>query len=126
MGRGYSREAYLDLIDHVRAVIPGVSISSDFISGFCGETEADHLDTISLMEYVRYDQARMEGERGGEGGKKEVREGGREKGKEEGSEGGRKGITAACCAKASILEQYFYVLQCTIFFAWVRFMFSQI
>ncbi|CAM9365651.1 unnamed protein product [Scytosiphon promiscuus] len=59
MGRGYSREAYLSLVEHVRAVIPGVSISSDFISGFCGETEADHRDTLSLMETVRYDQAFM-------------------------------------------------------------------
>lgn len=56
MGRGYSREAYLDLVDHVRTVVPGVSISSDFISGFCGETEEDHRETISLMEQVRYDQ----------------------------------------------------------------------
>lgn len=56
MGRGYSREAYLALVEHARAVVPGVSISSDFISGFCGETEADHRDTISLMEMVRYDQ----------------------------------------------------------------------
>ena len=56
MGRGYSREAYLDLVDHVRTIVPGVSISSDFISGFCGETEEDHRETISLMEQVRYDQ----------------------------------------------------------------------
>lgn len=56
MGRGYSRDAYLSLVDHVRTVLPGVSISSDFISGFCGETDADHRDTISLMEHVRYDQ----------------------------------------------------------------------
>lgn len=56
MGRGYSREAYLDLVDHVRTVVPGVSISSDFISGFCGETEEDHRETISLMEQIRYDQ----------------------------------------------------------------------
>eukprot|EP00903_Cladosiphon_okamuranus_P022104 g20326.t1 len=59
MGRGYSREAYLALVEHARAVVPGVSISSDFISGFCGETEADHQDTLSLMEIVRYDQAFM-------------------------------------------------------------------
>lgn len=58
MGRGYSREAYLSLVEHARSVVPGVSISSDFISGFCGETEADHEDTLSLMEAVRYDQVR--------------------------------------------------------------------
>ena len=43
----YSREAYLELIDHVQSVIPGVALSSDFIAGFCGETEADHEDTMS-------------------------------------------------------------------------------
>lgn len=56
MGRGYTREAYLALVERVRAAVPGVSISSDFISGFCGETEAEHRDTITLMEKVRYDQ----------------------------------------------------------------------
>ena len=59
MRRGYSREAYLDLISDARSAIPGVSISSDFIAGFCGETEAEHLETLSLMEQVRYDQAFM-------------------------------------------------------------------
>ena len=59
MRRGYSREAYLELIDDVRRLIPDVAISSDFISGFCGETEEEHLDTISLMEKVRFDQAFM-------------------------------------------------------------------
>lgn len=56
MGRGYTRETYLALIERVKAAIPGVSISSDFISGFCGETEAEHRETITLMEQVRYDQ----------------------------------------------------------------------
>ena len=59
MRRGYSREAYLDLIDDVRRLIPDVAISSDFISGFCGETENEHHDTISLMERVQFDQAFM-------------------------------------------------------------------
>ncbi|EJK61235.1 hypothetical protein THAOC_18317 [Thalassiosira oceanica] len=59
MRRGYSREAYLDLIADARSAIPGVSISSDFIAGFCGETEAEHLETLSLMKEVRYDQAFM-------------------------------------------------------------------
>eukprot|EP00984_Skeletonema_dohrnii_P027096 scaffold16545_cov86-Skeletonema_dohrnii-CCMP3373.AAC.2 len=59
MRRGYSREAYLELIDDVRRLIPDVAISSDFISGFCGETEEEHLDTISLMEKVQFDQAFM-------------------------------------------------------------------
>ncbi|CAB9522851.1 tRNA-2-methylthio-N(6)-dimethylallyladenosine synthase [Seminavis robusta] len=59
MRRGYTREAYLDLISDVQATIPEVAISSDFISGFCDETEGEHQDTLSLMEKVRYDQAFM-------------------------------------------------------------------
>jgi len=60
MKRGYTREAYLDLIlNDVFPRIPDVAISSDFISGFCGETEEEHEDTLSLMETVRYDQAFM-------------------------------------------------------------------
>mmetsp|Transcript_26891 Transcript_26891/g.43707 ORF Transcript_26891/g.43707 Transcript_26891/m.43707 type:complete len:849 (+) Transcript_26891:42-2588(+) len=59
MRRGYSREAYLELIDDVRRLIPDVAISSDFIAGFCSETEEEHLDTISLMEKVQFDQAFM-------------------------------------------------------------------
>lgn len=59
MRRGYSREAYLELIEYVYQKIPDVAISSDFITGFCGETEEEHKDTLSLMEYVKYDQAFM-------------------------------------------------------------------
>lgn len=59
MKRGYSREAYLELIDNVQSVIPDIAISSDFIAGFCGETEEEHQDTLTLMERVRYDQAFM-------------------------------------------------------------------
>ena len=59
MRRGYSRDAYLELIEHVRGIIPGVALSSDFISGFCGETEQDHKDTLSLIEQVEFDQAFM-------------------------------------------------------------------
>ncbi|KAK6479473.1 CDK5 regulatory subunit-associated protein 1 isoform X2 [Huso huso] len=54
MRRGYTREAYLELVDHIRSVIPEVSLSSDFIAGFCGETEEDHLQTVSLLREVRY------------------------------------------------------------------------
>uniref|UniRef100_A0A8C2SY36 CDK5 regulatory subunit associated protein 1 n=1 Tax=Coturnix japonica TaxID=93934 RepID=A0A8C2SY36_COTJA len=54
MRRGYTREAYLDLVQHVRNTIPGVSLSSDFIAGFCGETEEDHQQTVSLLREVRY------------------------------------------------------------------------
>ena len=57
MRRGYSREAYLALVERARKKIPGVTISTDMISGFCGETEEEHRDTLSLMEEVKYDQA---------------------------------------------------------------------
>ena len=57
MNRGYSREAYLNLIDKAKAIIPDVAFSSDFISGFCGETEEEHEDTISLLKQVQYEQA---------------------------------------------------------------------
>ncbi|KAL7546542.1 hypothetical protein ACHAWF_009877 [Thalassiosira exigua] len=59
MRRGYTREAYLELITDVRNLIPGVAISSDFIAGFCGETEEEHRETVSLMEEVKFDQAFM-------------------------------------------------------------------
>ena len=59
MRRGYTREAYLELIHDVRAIIPDVAISSDFIAGFCGETPDEHCDTITLMEQIRFDQAYM-------------------------------------------------------------------
>lgn len=59
MRRGYTREAYLNLIHDVKAMIPDVAISSDFITGFCGETESEHQETLSLIEQVAYDQAFM-------------------------------------------------------------------
>uniref|UniRef100_A0A3Q3WV92 Mitochondrial tRNA methylthiotransferase CDK5RAP1 n=1 Tax=Mola mola TaxID=94237 RepID=A0A3Q3WV92_MOLML len=54
MRRGYTREAYLDLVMNIKRIIPEVSLSSDFISGFCGETEDDHLQTLSLIREVGY------------------------------------------------------------------------
>ncbi len=57
MRRGYTREAYIDLVEHVRDILPNVSLSSDFIAGFCGETEEDHQHTISLMKLVKYNFA---------------------------------------------------------------------
>ncbi|XP_047437729.1 CDK5 regulatory subunit-associated protein 1 [Mugil cephalus] len=54
MRRGYTREAYLDLVKNIKQIIPGVSLSSDFISGFCGETEDDHRQTLSLIREVGY------------------------------------------------------------------------
>jgi tRNA-2-methylthio-N6-dimethylallyladenosine synthase len=46
---------YITLIDRIRERIPECAISQDMIAGFPSETEADHLDTLSLMEYVKYD-----------------------------------------------------------------------
>uniref|UniRef100_A0A665WFU4 Mitochondrial tRNA methylthiotransferase CDK5RAP1 n=1 Tax=Echeneis naucrates TaxID=173247 RepID=A0A665WFU4_ECHNA len=54
MRRGYTRDAYLDLVKNIRKIIPEVSLSSDFISGFCGETEEDHQQTLSLIREVGY------------------------------------------------------------------------
>lgn len=57
MRRGYTREAYIDLIDHVRETLPNVSLSSDFICGFCGETEEEFELTLTLMERIKYNIA---------------------------------------------------------------------
>ena len=55
MNRQHTREEYLELIDKIRTILPDCSISHDIITGFCGETEEEHQETLSLMEYVRYD-----------------------------------------------------------------------
>jgi tRNA-2-methylthio-N6-dimethylallyladenosine synthase len=55
MNRQHTREEYMELIDNIRRIIPDCAISQDMIAGFCGETEEDHRDTLSLMEYVKYD-----------------------------------------------------------------------
>lgn len=59
MNRTYSREWYLNRIDAIKNIIPNCGISSDMIAGFCGETEEEHLDTLSMMNYVRYDLCYM-------------------------------------------------------------------
>ncbi|MCC6400068.1 MAG: radical SAM protein, partial [Flavobacteriales bacterium] len=59
MNRGYDRAWYLDRIAAIRRHMPDCAISTDLISGFCGETEEEHRDTLSLMEAVRYDMAFM-------------------------------------------------------------------
>ena len=59
MRRTYTREAYLDLIERARTLVPGLALSTDIIAGFCGETEDEHADTLSLMEAVGYDHAFM-------------------------------------------------------------------
>jgi len=55
MNRLHTREEYFELIDNIRELIPDCGISQDMIAGFPGETEEDHQDTLSLMEYVKYD-----------------------------------------------------------------------
>ncbi len=55
MNRQHTREEYMQLIDNIRQIIPECAISQDMISGFPTETEEDHQDTLSLMEYVKYD-----------------------------------------------------------------------
>lgn len=57
MRRGYTREAYIDLIKHIRNLIPDVALSSDFICGFCGETDEEFEDTVSLMNEIKYNTA---------------------------------------------------------------------
>uniref|UniRef100_J3N9C8 CDK5RAP1-like protein n=2 Tax=Oryza brachyantha TaxID=4533 RepID=J3N9C8_ORYBR len=59
MRRGYTREAYLELVQKIRSIIPDVGLSSDFITGFCGETEEEHAETLSLVRAVGYDMAYM-------------------------------------------------------------------
>src|SRR3954468_1659337 len=59
MNRTYTREWYMAKVDRIRQVIPGCGISSDLISGFCTETDEDHLETLSLMDYCKYDMSYM-------------------------------------------------------------------
>lgn len=55
MNRLHTREEYFELIDNIKRIIPDCAISQDMITGFPTETEEDHQDTLSLMEYVKYD-----------------------------------------------------------------------
>ena len=59
MNRLHTREEYFALIDTIRELIPDCSISQDLITGFPTETEEDHRDTLSLMDYVKYDYGFM-------------------------------------------------------------------
>ncbi len=54
MRRQYSVSQYVELIDHARQIVPGIAIASDFIVGFCGETEEDHQRTMELIERCRF------------------------------------------------------------------------
>ena len=55
MNRQHTREEYIELIDNIKTLLPDCAISQDMITGFCGETEEEHQETLSLMEYVKYD-----------------------------------------------------------------------
>ena len=59
MNRTYDREWYLNRVEAIKRIIPSCGISSDIISGFCGETEEEHQDTLSLMKIVKYDMSYM-------------------------------------------------------------------
>jgi tRNA-2-methylthio-N6-dimethylallyladenosine synthase len=54
MKRGYTIEEYRDMLDRVRSTVPGAAVTSDFIVGFCGETEADFQATVELVRQSRF------------------------------------------------------------------------
>ena len=57
MNRRYDREKYIDIINNLKSACPDIAITTDIIVGFPGETEAEFEDTLSLVEYVKYDSA---------------------------------------------------------------------
>ncbi len=59
MNREYDREWYMDRINAIHEIIPDCSLSTDMITGFCTETDEDHKESLSLMEWVGYDFAYM-------------------------------------------------------------------
>ena len=59
MNRTYDREWYINRIDAIRRIIPECGISTDIITGFCSETDEEHQETLSMMDYVKYDYAYM-------------------------------------------------------------------
>jgi tRNA-2-methylthio-N6-dimethylallyladenosine synthase len=59
MNRQYTRQKYLNRIEHIRKYMPECTISTDLITGFCNETEEEHKDTLSLMQLVGFDYAYM-------------------------------------------------------------------
>lgn len=59
MNRTYTREWYIERIKRIKEIIPDCGISSDIIAGFCSETEEEHKDTLSIMEFVQYDMSYM-------------------------------------------------------------------
>jgi tRNA-2-methylthio-N6-dimethylallyladenosine synthase len=59
MNRQYTREWYMDRVNAIKTIIPGCALSTDMITGFCTETEEDHLESLSLMEWTGFDFAYM-------------------------------------------------------------------
>lgn len=59
MNRTYTRAWYMAKVDRIREIIPDCGISSDIIAGFCTETETEHQETLSIMEYSKYDMSYM-------------------------------------------------------------------
>ncbi|MCH2022748.1 MAG: tRNA (N6-isopentenyl adenosine(37)-C2)-methylthiotransferase MiaB [Saprospiraceae bacterium] len=59
MNRTYDREWYINKINRIYEIIPDCAISSDMIAGFCGETEKEHQDTLSIMELAKYSMSYM-------------------------------------------------------------------
>ena len=59
MNRTYDREWYMERIEAIRRIIPGCAVSSDIITGFCTETEAEHRDTLTMIEFARYSMSYM-------------------------------------------------------------------
>jgi tRNA-2-methylthio-N6-dimethylallyladenosine synthase len=59
MNRTYTREWYKSKVDRIREIMPDCGVSSDIITGFCTETEEDHAETMSIMEYSSYDYSYM-------------------------------------------------------------------
>jgi len=55
MNRQHTRDEYIQLVENINKIIPDCALSQDMIAGFCGETEEDHHETLSLMEHVKYD-----------------------------------------------------------------------
>ena len=59
MNRTYDREWYMERMESIRRIIPDCAVSSDIIAGFCSETEEEHQDTLSIIEWANYSMSYM-------------------------------------------------------------------